>query len=349
MGLLKRNYLYLLLLPLSVALLSGCGKKEEGEQKQAVLNDTVTVQVTKAAVNDIKLTKLYSGNFEGEEQANVSSKLAERITGIKVKIGETVKTGEVIVSLDKSGATSQYYQAEAAFLNASKDLDRMKALLKEGAISQQMLDGVQTNYNISKANFDAAKSAVELIAPISGVVTAVNMNVGDVATPGLPIITIANIRNMKAIFGVGEGEAASFAVGQYVDVYSDLKPELVQKGKIVQISKSADITSRSFEVKAVIANTKDNWFKPGMFCRVNSTLKSKNKCVTIPNPAITNTDKGNFAFVIVDGKAARRDLQTGITDGKITEIVSGINQGETVVTVGMNNLKDGKIVRIESK
>jgi RND family efflux transporter MFP subunit len=349
MGLLKRNYKYFLLLPLTAALLTGCGKKEEGEQKPVVVNDTVTVQVTKAVISDIKLTKVYSGNFEGEEQANVSSKLAERIISLKAKIGEAVKEGQVIVSLDKSGATSQYYQAEAAFLNASKDLDRMKALLKEGAISQQMLDGAQTNYNISKANFDAAKSAVEIIAPISGVVTAVNMNVGDVATPGLPIVTIANIRNMKAIFGVGEAEVSSFAAGQYVDIYSDLKPDLIQKGKIVQISKSADITSRSFEVKAVFANTKDNWYKPGMFCRVNTVLKSKSKCVAIPNAAITNTEKGNFAFVITDGKASMRNLQTGITDGKMTEIISGINDGETVATMGMNNLKEGKFVRINSK
>lgn len=349
MGLLKRYYLYLFLLPLSVALLTGCGKKEEGEQKQHVLNDTVTVQVTKAVISDIKLTKVYSGNFEGEEQANVSSKLAERITNLKAKIGEPVKEGQVIVYLDKSGATSQYYQAEAAFLNASKDLDRMKALLKEGAISQQMLDGAQTNYNISKANFDAAKSAVEIIAPISGVVTAVNMNVGDVANPGMPIVTIANIKNMKAIFGVGEAEVGNFAAGQFVEIYSDLKPDLIQKGKIVQISKSADVTSRTFEVKAVFGNTKDNWYKPGMFCRVNTTLKSKNKCVTIPNSAITNTEKGNFGFVIIDGKASMRNLQTGITDGKITEIISGINEGETVVTIGMNNLRDGKTVRIDNK
>ena len=330
-------------------LSAGCGKKEESETKPLTLNDTVTVKVTKAVIGDISLKKVYSGNFEGEEQANVSSKLSERITGIKVKIGDAVKEGEVIVHLDKSGATSQYHQAEAAFLNASKDLDRMKALLKEGAISQQMLDGAQTNYNITKANFEAAKSAVDLIAPISGVVTAVNMNIGDAAIPGMPIITIANIKSMKAIFGVGEAEIGSFAIGEYVDIYSDLKPDLIQKGKIVQISKSADVTSRSFEVKAVFPNSKDNWYKPGMFCRVNTVLKSKNKCVTIPNSAITNTEKGNFAFVIADGKAVQRTLQAGITDGKITEIISGISDGETVVTLGMNNLKDGKIVRIDNK
>lgn len=347
----NRFYLYILALPLAALLISGCGKKEEeaAQNKPLLLNDTVTVQVTKAAVNEIKISKTYSGNFEGEEQANVSSKLAERIISLKAKVGETVKEGQVIVLLDKSGATSQYYQAEAAFLNSSKDLDRMKALIKEGAIAQQMLDGAQTSYTIAKANFDAAKSAVEIIAPISGVVTAVNMNVGDVANPGMPIATIANIKSMKAIFGVGEGEIGNFATGQVVDVYSDQKPDLIQKGKVIQISKSADITSRSFEVKALFANAKDNWFKPGMFCRVTTTLKSQKNCITVPNAAITNAEKGAFLFVIVDGKASLRNVQTGLTDGKITEISSGVKDGETVVTVGMNNLKEGKIVRIDSK
>lgn len=351
MVLTNRLYKYLLVLPLSALMLSGCGKKEEGgsQNKALTANDTVTIQVTKAELNSIKLTKTYSGNFEGEEQANVTSKIPERIINMKIKVGDAVKEGQPIVFLDKAGSSSQYYQTEAAFLNSAKDLNRTKELLKEGAVSQQMFDGAQTSYDVAKANFEAAKNSVELIAPISGIVTAVNLNVGDVANPGLVIATVAKIHNMKAIFLVGEGEIGGFAVGQYVDVYSDQKPELIQKGKITQISKSADVTSRSFEVKAIFPNTKDAWFKPGMFCRVNTILKSVQNRVTVPNQAVQNSDKGTSIFIIENGRALLRQVQTGITDGKITEITNGIKEGETIVTVGMNNLKEGKIVRIAGR
>jgi len=134
-----------------------------------------------------------------------------------------------------------------------------------------------------------------------------------------------------------------------VDIYSDQKPDLIQRGRVTQISKSADVNSRSFEVKAVFPNTKDGWFKPGMFCRVNTVLKSKNNCIAVPNQSVTNSDKGSYIFVINNNKAYMRNVETGISDGQYVEITKGLNSGETVVTLGMNNLKDGKSVRIENK
>src|SRR3989339_1484873 len=117
--------------------LTSCSKREEAEpaaKKNSAL-DVVPVQVTKVEQKEIILTKSFGGTLEGETQANIVAKLPERIVAIKVKVGDVVKTGQLIILLDKAGATSQYYQAEAAYLNAKKDLDRMEALYKEGAIS----------------------------------------------------------------------------------------------------------------------------------------------------------------------------------------------------------------------
>ncbi len=114
-------------------------------------------------------------------------------------------------------------------MNSSKDLERMKALYQEGAISQQMLDGVQTQYEVVKANYDAAKSTVELTAPLSGVVTAVNVNVGDLASSGMVLVVIAKTGNMKALFNAGENDVAGFYTGQPADVYSELNPDIIKR------------------------------------------------------------------------------------------------------------------------
>lgn len=165
-------------------LLTGCGKPQ-GEQKQqnADLNATTPVEMAIARREILSAAKQFSGTLEGEEQANIVAKISERITTINVHVGDAVNAGQVLVELDKSGATSQFYQAQAGFNNAKKTYDRMKALYQEGAISQQSLDGAQTAYDVAKANFDAAKSSVELTTPIPGVITAVNINVGDLTTP----------------------------------------------------------------------------------------------------------------------------------------------------------------------
>ena len=96
--------------------LTSCSKREEAEpaaKKNSGL-DIIAVQVTKVEQKEIILTKSFSGTLEGETQANIVAKLPERIVSIKVKVGEPVKAGQLIILLDKAGATSQYYQAEAA-------------------------------------------------------------------------------------------------------------------------------------------------------------------------------------------------------------------------------------------
>ncbi len=335
---------------LAILGFTGCGKNEEAKQETAGMNSTeiVPVKVAVAEIKDINLIKTFSGSLEGEEQANIVAKIPERIISIKAKVGDNVSSGQTLLELDKSGASSQFYQAQAAYLNSEKDLKRMEALYKEGAISQQMLDGAQTSFNISKANFEAAKSAVELTTPISGVVTAVNSNIGDLASPGIPLITIASIGKMKVIFNVGEEDIQSFAVGQPTQIYSELKKSLVQSGRISQISKSADVQSRSFEIKALFSNTGDRWFKPGMFCRVSVEMKSKKGSIVIPNAAIINEAGAKGIYVVNEDKAHFKKIETGITDGTSTEILSGIEKGETVVTLGMNNLKEGSKVHVSN-
>lgn len=343
----KQSFSFFILILITAFMNFNCGKKaEDKSEKSLTFLDTVAVKVVKAGKGDIRLVKTFTGTLEGEEQANIVSKIAERITAIKVRVGDNVKTGQLLVLLDKTGASSQFYQAQAGYLNAEKELNRMKSLYEAGAISQQMYDGTKTSYDVAKANFESAKNTLELTSPINGVITAINPNIGDLASPGAPIITVASIGRMKVKFDAGEEDVAGFGIGQSSEIYSELKPELIQKGTVSQISKSANIESRSFEIRTVFQNTSDKWFKPGMFCRVNVDLKNKKGVLAIPNSAITVLQNNQIVFVISNGKASLRKVETGITDGKVTEIIFGVQDGEFVATVGLNNLKDGSCVHI---
>jgi len=102
------------------------------------------------------------------------------------------------------------------------------------------------------------------------VVTAVNVSVGDLTAPGEILITVAKIGRMKVDFDVSETDLGSLALGQKVKVYSEARPDVEISGEIIQLSKSADVRSRTFQMKALFRNTPDNWFRPGMFCRVST-------------------------------------------------------------------------------
>jgi membrane fusion protein (multidrug efflux system) len=277
------KFVFLGIIIISFALIQSCGEKlKEKTTDRTAYTDTVSVETQSIETNELTISKTFSGSLEGEEQANIIAKIPERIMEIKVKVGDYVKAGSVLIELDKAGASSQFYQAQAAFLNAQKNYERMQNLLKVGAVSQQAFDGVQTQFEVAKANFDAARSTVEITSPLSGIVTAINVNIGDLANPVMPMATVANISRMKAKFNVGEIDVPSFYVGQSAEIYSEMNPDLIQTGKIFQLSKSANIQSRTFEIQAMFLNTKDRWFKPGMFCRVKVNMKSKKNPITIP-------------------------------------------------------------------
>jgi RND family efflux transporter MFP subunit len=329
--------------------LAGCGsgKKDPAADKGTnIQNTTVPIEAVTAVRDDLIVTKRYSASLEGEDQANIVPKISERITSIHAHVGDAVQAGQTVLLLDKSGASSQYYQAEAGFKNAEKTLSRMKSLYEEGAISLQSLDGTQTQFDVAKANFDAARSAVELTTPISGVVTAMNVNVGDLSMPGAVLATIAKIDKMKAIFNISEEEAANLAVGQKVQVYSETRQDAKSDGRVVQISKSADVKSRTFEIKALISNTRDRWLKPGMFCKVDVQLSPRVKALVVPNASIVSDGITSRVFVVMNGRAFQRPVTVGATDGDRSEILNGLAESEQIVTTGVTNVKDSSLVSL---
>ena len=312
-------------------------------------NAVVPVEIAVAERKPMSVTKSYAGTLEGEDQANIVPKISERITGIGVHVGDRILKGTIVIDLDKSGASSQFYQAQAGYRNAEKTLERMKSLYAEGAISLQALDETQTAYEVSKANFEAARGAVELTSPISGVVTALSANLGELATPGAALATVARVDRMKVIFNVSEEDAAKLAVGREVRIATESAGETDPAGKIVQMSKSADVRSRSFEVRAVFANTRGPGFKPGMFCRAVVRLSGASDALVVPNAAIQSDGASQRVFVVSKGRAYLRQVRTGMTDGTCSEILEGINDLDTVVTTGATSVSDSSAVAVNGQ
>jgi RND family efflux transporter MFP subunit len=332
----------------ALAFVPGCGSHQNDPPQAASEQKTIVVPVEVAAVQQgaLAITRMYSATLEGEEQANIVSKISERIAGVHVRVGTAVPANQLIVSLDKAGASSQFYQAEAAFRNAEKTLERMKSLYAEGAISLQTLDATQTSYDVAHANYVSARSVVELTTPIAGVVAAVNANIGDLAMPGATLVTVARINRMKAIFSLNETDVTTLAIGQRVSIASEARPDLRVQGTIVQISHSADIRSRSFEVKVLFTNTSDRWFRPGMFATIRLEISSPGAVLMVPNAAIMTDGITSRLFVVRNGRAYLRMIDVGMSDGERTAILAGLLPVDTVATVGINNLRDSSYVVI---
>ncbi len=338
--------IYKNLLIASIVLLvitQGCGKNSN--QQKTILKPE-PVQVTQVQKKTITEKKTYSGTLEGIEQASIVSKIAERIISIKVKVNSYVKKGDLLIQLDRSGATSNFLQAKANYENTKKNYERMKALYADGAISQQQLDQAETAYEVAKANFDASQSTVDLESPINGIVTDLGVNVGDWVTPGMQLATVANINRMIIKFYVTESEVSKINVSDNVKIYSEFNKEKAVNGKITEISRSASSDARSFQIKAEFQNIKGDWYKPGMFVNVDVTLATQNDVLVVPTEAVIFTNSNNIVYKIVGKKAVPVNVTVGLSNEDVTEINRGLNDGDTIVTAGMNNLSDSTEVSI---
>jgi membrane fusion protein, multidrug efflux system len=336
------------ILTLSILMLAGCGRKEAAELAKESGGGVHRIAVEPVVVSRQNLTveKTYSGSLEGEEQANIVAKISERVMDIKVKVGATVKKGQVMIVLDKTGPSSSYLQAEASYRNSEKNLERMKALLAEGAISQQAFDQTQTAYDVAKANYDGARSIVELTAPISGVVTALNVSIGDLAAPGASLAVVADIGKLKVVFNMNENDVTYLSMGLPATVYSDSRPDLQGAAKVSEFYHSADPQSRSFEVKALFENTNDHWFKPGMFVKVKCSPSPKSAVLVVPNASIISDGAAQRVFAIRSGRAYLQTIAAGLTDGKLTEVLSGLGEKDSVALTGATLLRDSSLVTL---
>ncbi len=325
---------------------NGCGSKTADKKDTKLEVKPVPVNVVVVKKGSISQEKTFSGTLEGIEQASIIAKISERITDIKYNVNDNVKKGDVIFELDKSGPTSNYLQTQAGFINAQKDYERMKALIDEGAVSQQRVDQAKTAYDVAKANFDASKSTVELTTPINGTVTDIKYNVGDWVTPGSELGIVANTSEMVIKFYVSEVEVRKIKMGEHVKIFSEFDKKNSVEGKINEISRSASSDARAFQVKAKFNNSKNLWFKPGMFVSVDVVLNSMNDVLIIPTPSITFNNNKNIVYRIKNGQAFPVEIKIGVSNQNNTEVVDGLNEGDTIVTMGMNNLQDSSKVSI---
>ncbi|MFQ6094369.1 MAG: efflux RND transporter periplasmic adaptor subunit [bacterium] len=306
----------------------------------------VPVDVVVVEKQDLRVTRQFTGTVEGILQSYVNPKISEKIVKVNAKEGDYVKMGQVIAELDQGSVNARYQQSRSAYENAKKDYQRMQALREAGAISDQTLDQVKTSYEVAKANFEAAASLLDLTAPISGVLTSLGVDIGDITVPGEPIATIAQIDRVKVVLQVSEIMVGQLKIGQEATISIDADPGHQIHGTVTRIALSADPKTRNFEVQ-VEADNPQLLLKPGNFATVEIAISSKKQALAIPKDALTEREGNTIVYVVdAEGKAEIRPVEKGISNGILTEILDGLAEGDRVIVNGFNDLLGGEKVKV---
>ena len=168
----------------------------EQEVETVAQERVVAVKAMVAQASDRQVTRTYTGSLQGEQQAVLRARLAEAVETVHVAAGQKVKTDDILITLDKYGASSQYVQAAALLANSKKYFEKQEYLFSEGATSELLFDDARTQYEVAQAQFDAVSRMIDVRTPISGRVTSINVSPGDLVALGQELATIATTNSM---------------------------------------------------------------------------------------------------------------------------------------------------------
>lgn len=337
-----KNILILVAILSAALILASCSSKEQAVQIERTV--AVKTMVVSSSNQDMILT--YTGSLEGEKQAVLYAKLAEAVEQVHVREGQGVAVDETLVSLDKNGPSARYTEAQSLYLNAEKNFKRMEYLYKEGAVAESQYDAAKTQYEVAKAGFDGVLRLVDIRTPIAGVVTSVKVSPGDFVQLGQQLATVSTTKMLRIKFGVNTNDISYVTKGSHVTISAEMSSDTAG-GTIVSLASAADPATRTFQVEALINNDGGN-FMPGMFVKVHILREKLNNIIAVPRDAILTLDDKPTVFVVTNGTVHSRVVSLGADLDGVVVVSTGLNPGDTVVTLGQNYLDDGFKVKITS-
>ncbi|MBQ3179948.1 MAG: efflux RND transporter periplasmic adaptor subunit [Firmicutes bacterium] len=340
-----------LALLLSVTMLGGCGS-EDAATEQPV---GTAVEVAAVAPGTITDATVVRGNVSAIEDVYVVPKASGVVRSVNVNVGDYVSNGQVLCQLDTIDlqttlalVQTQYNTLYTNYQEAVKNRDRYAALYAEGAVSLYQYEQAQTAVN--NLGLDAARLQVQQVqdqinncavkSTANGLVAEINVNPGDMAGSSY-VARVVDIDKVKLVANVTENMLSAMQLGMELPVHIDAVSSEPFVGVVTEIPVAANMTM-TYPVEITVDNP-DHLIMAGMFAEVDVVKAEAADALIIPKTAVNNN---NEVYVVVDGIAYVRPVETGMSDDDYVEIVSGLEEGETVVTVGAYLLSDGAAVRI---
>lgn len=393
---------------LVVAVITGTAVRGRGDK-------AMTVQAGKVERKKIVQKVSATGKIQPKTQVEISADVSAKITRLDVVEGQVVRKGEFLVELDRERYLAAVESAEAtvrsAEANASlvkenrtraeKEFQRSKELLASGLESQSAFDAKQADYQVEAARHRSALDGVaqakatlkqarddlsktRIYAPMSGTVSALNKERGEIALGSQfqkdVILIIADLSEMEAQVNVDENDIVSIEKGQAAEIEVDAMLGKPLKGVVYEIANSANTTAQGsteqkteFEIKISILDPPET-LRPGMTASADIITKTNESALSVPLQSVAvrtvdqlamkgekraeaekryKADKDGFVeivFVVESGKAVAKQVETGIQSDELIEIVGGLKEGEQVVTGSYRaiskDLENGGVVTV---
>jgi membrane fusion protein (multidrug efflux system) len=309
----------------------------------------VTVEVAKVIGMKLQDEINATGAIQSNQSVMLRPEVAGRISRLNFSDGQAVKKGQVLVALDSAVNQAEVQQAQAELSIAKANFKRNAELAQQKFIAERVKEESAANVQVLEAKLALAQarlSKFEIKAPFSGIVGIRNVSMGDYVKDGADLVNLEDISSVKVDFRVPERFIDRIQTGQAIELIVDALPGRPFRAQVDAVDPQIDNSGRSALLRGRIANPEAR-LKPGMFARVRLILDERENAMVIPEEAIVPMGDKVTVWKIVDAKALRAEVKTGLRRDAKVEITDGLRIGDTVVTAGQMRLKeDGTPVHI---
>ena len=358
-----KKYIYIISFIAASLFITSCGS----EDKKAEVDNTPAIKVTVSNITENSNNPFLSvsGKIQASNSADLSTRMMGFVTKVHVNVGDKVNKGQLLVSINNSDLEAKkaqvnagIAQAQTAYNNAEKNYKRYKNLFASSSIAKKEMEDMTVNFEVAKAGLETAKQMKNEInaqftysnitAPFSGVITSKNIDNGDMANPGMPLISIETPKDFEVIAMVPESEISKIKNGTEVNVLVKSINKTI-KGKVSEVSSSAKNTGGQFLVKIDLAKTNASILS-GMFSTVQFPVEksASSSMVLIPTEALVKNGQLSGVYTVSQSNTALlRWLRLGRTYGNQVEVLSGLSASESYILSAEGKLYNGAKVSIQ--
>ena len=350
---------------------AACGGSEPAAAAP-VAEARVDISAVTVSVADVESVLEISGNLMPDQRVGVMARLPGTLSRVAVDLGDRVRAGQVVATMDRRDIDAQVdaavasvnvgkagvESAEAALANALLEHERSTNLFGRGALPRQRLDAAETARRGAAAQRDLARASLAqadaalrraqevqrdatLTSPINGVVVERNYDAGSLVSPGdKPVIVVADLSVMTLEAGVSELEAGRLKAGMPARVSVQAHPGETFDGRVAAIAPEVDARNRHFRIEVRVPNPRTALLS-GMYGAAAIPLERAPQVVAVPRDAVATRD-GQRVVLRVEGETVQQVVVTeGITDGRVVQIAAGLQSGDVIVADARQNVAAG--------
>ena len=340
-----------LLMAIGAPFIAACGGAEANDSKSETDRKISEIPAVPAAkgtrvetavlgTSDAVLQLKLPGEVKGSRDALLGTAMGGFVEAVLVSEGQKVSGGQALVKIDTRTQQLRVDQAKAQYEQANKELERAEGL---GArLSEAALDNARTQTKLAKLGLQSAElqlSRSVITAPFAGVVAQMDLEPGEIAGPGSPVVRLVKLTPVSVSLSVSDRDVVALREGLDVKVSSDARSGILD-GRIKHISPAASLKTRSFVVEIEVPN-KDGSLLPGMIAHVSLSSSLGADTLVVPQDYLVTRLDGLGVFVEEEGVARWRPVRPGAIIGDQIVLSEGVSVGDRVVVTGQRELAEG--------